>query len=70
MTGAVAAVAAALNEGASLSDCAKALASYQGVARRFQSLGVLPGLFEGVAHHFGTEEGLGQGLASPKRLHR
>jgi UDP-N-acetylmuramate--alanine ligase len=36
---AVAAAAAALNEGASLADCRKALASYQGVARRFQSLG-------------------------------
>lgn len=36
---AVAAVAAALREGVSLSDCRQALASYQGVARRFQSLG-------------------------------
>ncbi|MCX5797529.1 MAG: Mur ligase domain-containing protein [Elusimicrobia bacterium] len=36
---AVAAVAAALNEGVSLADCRRALASYQGVARRFQSLG-------------------------------
>ncbi|MBI5240402.1 MAG: UDP-N-acetylmuramate--alanine ligase [Elusimicrobia bacterium] len=36
---AVAAAAAALGEGVSLSDCRKALATYQGVARRFQSLG-------------------------------
>ena len=36
---AVAAAAAALNEGVSLGDCRRALASYQGVARRFQSLG-------------------------------
>lgn len=36
---AVAAVAAALGEGASLSDCRRALGSYMGVARRFQSLG-------------------------------
>ncbi len=36
---AVAAVAAAVNEGVSLSDCSRALASYQGVTRRFQSLG-------------------------------
>jgi len=36
---AVAAVAAAVNEGVSLADCRRALGSYQGVARRFQSLG-------------------------------
>jgi len=41
---AVAAVAAALDEGVSLTDCRKALASYQGVARRFQSLGKARGV--------------------------
>jgi UDP-N-acetylmuramate-alanine ligase len=41
---AVAAVAAAVNEGVSLVDCRQALASYQGVARRFQSLGKVRGV--------------------------
>jgi UDP-N-acetylmuramate--alanine ligase len=41
---AMAAVAACLNEGVSLADCARALASYQGVARRFQSLGSARGV--------------------------
>ena len=36
---AVAAIAACTNEGVSLADCSRALASFQGVARRFQSLG-------------------------------
>lgn len=36
---AVAAIAACLGEGVSLADCRRALAGYQGVARRFQSLG-------------------------------
>jgi len=36
---AVAAVAACLGEGLALADCRRALASYQGVARRFQVLG-------------------------------
>ncbi len=41
---AVAAVAACLNEGVSLADCSRALASFQGVARRFQSLGTARGV--------------------------
>lgn len=41
---AAAAVAACLNEGVSLADCARALAAYQGVGRRFQSLGKARGV--------------------------
>jgi len=41
---AVAAIAACVNEGVSLEDCARALATFQGVARRFQSLGVERGV--------------------------
>ncbi len=41
---AVAAVAAALNEGVSLADCRRALAGFQGVARRFQSIGRARGI--------------------------
>ena len=41
---AVAAVAACLNEGVSLADCSRALASFEGVARRFQSLGTARGV--------------------------
>jgi UDP-N-acetylmuramate--alanine ligase len=41
---AVAAVAAAVNEGVSLAECRQALAVYQGVARRFQSLGKARGV--------------------------
>jgi UDP-N-acetylmuramate--alanine ligase len=41
---AVAAVAAAVNEGVSLVGCRRALACYQGVARRFQSLGQVRGV--------------------------
>jgi len=41
---AVAAVAAAVNEGVTLADCRRALAAYQGVARRFQSLGTARGV--------------------------
>jgi len=41
---AVAAVAACVNEGVSLADCARALAGFQGVARRFQSLGTARGV--------------------------
>ena len=41
---AIAAIAACVNEGVSLPDCARALASFQGVARRFQSLGSARGV--------------------------
>ena len=41
---AVAAIAACRNEGVPLADCARALASFQGVARRFQSLGIARGV--------------------------
>ena len=41
---AVAAVAACVNEGVSLADCSRALAGFQGVARRFQSLGTARGV--------------------------
>ncbi|MBI5247485.1 MAG: hypothetical protein HY923_09905 [Elusimicrobia bacterium] len=41
---AVAAIAACLNEGVSLDDCSRALSSFQGVARRFQSLGIERGV--------------------------
>jgi UDP-N-acetylmuramate--alanine ligase len=41
---AMAAIATCVNEGVSLSDCARALASFQGVARRFQSLGSARGV--------------------------
>ncbi|MDD5301973.1 MAG: Mur ligase family protein [Elusimicrobia bacterium] len=41
---AVAAIAACVNEGVSLADCSRALASFQGVARRFQSLGTAHGV--------------------------
>ncbi|MBI4061035.1 MAG: hypothetical protein HY403_06360 [Elusimicrobia bacterium] len=41
---AVAAVAACLNEGVGLQDCRRALAAFQGVARRFQSLGTARGV--------------------------
>ena len=41
---AVAAIAACLNEGVSLADCSRGLASFQGVARRFQSLGTARGV--------------------------
>lgn len=41
---AVAAIAACVNEGVSLADCARGLASFQGVARRFQSLGTARGV--------------------------
>lgn len=41
---AVAAIAACVNEGVSLADCARALAGFQGVARRFQSLGTARGV--------------------------
>jgi UDP-N-acetylmuramate--alanine ligase len=41
---AAAAVAAAVNEGVTLADCRRALAAYQGVARRFQSLGTARGV--------------------------
>lgn len=41
---AMAAVAACVNEGVSLADCSRALASFQGVARRFQSLGTARGV--------------------------
>lgn len=41
---ALAAIAACLNEGVSLDDCSRALASFQGVARRFQSLGTARGV--------------------------
>jgi UDP-N-acetylmuramate--alanine ligase len=37
-------VAAAVNEGVSLEDCRRALGSYQGVGRRFQSLGQARGV--------------------------
>ena len=41
---AVAAIAACVNEGVSLADCARGLASFRGVARRFQSLGTARGV--------------------------
>jgi UDP-N-acetylmuramate--alanine ligase len=41
---ALAAIAACLNEGVSLDDCSRALASFQGVARRFQSIGIERGV--------------------------
>jgi UDP-N-acetylmuramate--alanine ligase len=41
---AVAAIAACVNEGVSLADCARGLAGFQGVARRFQSLGTERGV--------------------------
>ncbi len=41
---ALAAIAACVNEGVSLEDCARALVSFQGVARRFQSLGIERGI--------------------------
>ncbi len=41
---AVAAISACVNEGVSLADCSRALASFQGVARRFQSLGSVRGV--------------------------
>lgn len=41
---AMAAIAACVNEGVTLEDCARALAAFQGVARRFQSLGVERGV--------------------------
>lgn len=41
---AVAAIAACANEGVSLADCARGLAGFQGVARRFQSLGKARGV--------------------------
>jgi len=41
---AIAAIAACVNEGVSLADCARGLASFQGVARRFQSLGTARGV--------------------------
>lgn len=41
---AVAAIAACLNEGVSLEDCSHALAGFQGVSRRFQSLGSARGV--------------------------
>ena len=41
---AMAATAACVNEGVSLADCSRALASFQGVARRFQSLGTARGV--------------------------
>ncbi len=41
---ALAAIAACVNEGVSLADCSRALASFQGVARRFQSLGSVRGV--------------------------
>jgi len=41
---AMAAIAACVNEGVSLADCARGLASFQGVARRFQSLGTARGV--------------------------
>ena len=50
---AMAAIAACANEGVSLADCAKGLASYRGVARRFQSLGSARGveLVDDFAHN-------------------
>ncbi|MCM2304922.1 MAG: Mur ligase family protein [Elusimicrobia bacterium] len=41
---AIAAIAACVNEGVGLGDCARGLASFQGVARRFQSLGSARGV--------------------------
>ena len=41
---AVAAIAACLNEGVSPADCARGLATFQGVARRFQSVGSARGV--------------------------
>lgn len=41
---AVAAIAACVNEGVPLSDCARGLAGFQGVARRFQSIGTARGV--------------------------
>ncbi len=41
---AVAAVAACVNEGVSLADCARGLSGFKGVARRFQSLGSARGV--------------------------
>lgn len=41
---ATAAVAACLNEGVTLEECSRALAAFQGVARRFQSLGSAAGV--------------------------
>jgi len=41
---ALAAIAACVNEGVSLEDCSRALSAFQGVARRFQSLGVARGV--------------------------
>lgn len=41
---AVAAIAACVNEGVSLPDCARGLAGFKGVARRFQSLGSARGV--------------------------
>ncbi len=41
---AMAAIAACVNEGVSLEDCSRALASFQGVVRRFQSLGLTRGV--------------------------
>jgi len=41
---AVAAIAACVNEGVSLADCSRALSAFQGVARRFQSLGTARGV--------------------------
>ncbi len=41
---AAAAIAACVNEGVSLADCSRGLAAFQGVARRFQSLGTARGV--------------------------
>ncbi|MEK7233190.1 MAG: Mur ligase family protein [Elusimicrobiota bacterium] len=41
---AAAAIAACVNEGVGLADCSRALAAFQGVARRFQSLGAARGV--------------------------
>ncbi|MBI5624744.1 MAG: UDP-N-acetylmuramate--alanine ligase [Elusimicrobia bacterium] len=50
---AVAAAAACLNEGVLPEDCARALASYQGVGRRFQAVGAARGIsvFDDYAHN-------------------